>query len=367
MILRRYLVREIAQAFGAVLVILILIYVSDQFVRFLGEAAAGRIAAELIAQFIALKLATQVALLLPLAFYLATLLAFGRLYRDSEMVAMLASGVGPLTLLKTVLGVAAAVAVIATVVSLYVAPQAESQLHQLREQTKGQSGAALIHPGRFKEFNYGAQVLYVQEATHRSQDVRGVFARLRWEAGEDIVVAERAYQHVDEVTGNAFIVLVNGHRYQGTPGEGNYVVTRFGRYGVRIDPSHEEQGHPRVQALPSQALLEFHDVNQILELARRLSLPVSVLVLGALAVPLAHTTPRRGRFAKLLPATLIYFIYFNLLSIVENLVLHGRLPVSIGVWVVHGMVTLVAVALLVYRSSASRWLWRVSRKLKVAT
>lgn len=367
MILRRYLIREISQSFFAILVILVLIYVSDHFVRFLGEAAAGRIAAELIAKFIALKLATQIALLLPLAFYLAILLGFGRLYRDSEIVAMTASGLGPTKLLRMIVWFAVAVAVVATVLSLYLSPKAENQLHILRQQAKDQSGATGIYPGRFKEFNQGDQVLYVQEATSRTRKVRGVFGRLKGDRGEDIVVADSAYQHVDQVTGRQFIVLLNGHRYQGEPGEVSYVVTRFGRYALRIDKSQEQENHPRVQALPTEALLQLHDVSQIAELTRRLSLPVSVLVLGVLAVALARTTPRRGRFAKLLPATLVYFIYFNLLSIVENLVLRGELPASIGVWLVHGTVALLAAGLIYYQSSASRWFWRGLRRLREAT
>jgi lipopolysaccharide export system permease protein len=367
LILRRYLIREVSQAFFAVLLILVLIYVSDHFVRYLREAAAGRIAAEMIAKFIALKLATQIAVLLPLAFYLAILLGFGRLYRDSEIVAMTASGVGPIRLLRMVFWFAAGVAVMATVLSLYVSPKAESQLQVLRERAKDQSEATGIYPGRFKEFNQGDQVLYVQEASSPTRAVRGVFGRLRRDGGEDIVVAESAHQHVDEVTGGRFIVLLNGHRYEGRPGEASYVVTRFGRYAVRIEQSQEQENHTRVQALPTQALLRLHDVGQIAELARRLSLPVSVLVLGALAVSLARTTPRRGRFAKLLPATLLYFVYFNLLSIVENLVLRGDLPASIGVWLVHGAAALIAAGLMYYQSSASRWLWRALRRLREAT
>ena len=366
MILRRYLIREVSQAFLAILLILVVIYVSDHFVRFLGEAAAGRIAPGMIAKFIGLKLATQIALLLPLAFYLAILVGFGRLYRDSEIVAMTAGGFGPVRLLGMVIWFAAGVAVMATVLSLYLSPEAESQLQDLRQRAKDQTEATGIYAGRFKEFNQGDQVLYVQEAVTPTRQVRGVFGRLRRDAGEDIVVAESAHQYMDERTGGRFIVLLNGHRYRGNPGEASYVVTRFGRYAVRIDESREPESHPRVQAVPTRALMRFQDVNQIAEVARRLSLPVSVLVLGALAVPLARTAPRRGRFAKLLPATLVYFIYFNLVNIVENLVLRGELPVTIGVWVVHGTAALVAAALIYYQSSASRWFWRALRRLREA-
>ena len=364
MIVQRYLVREVSQTFIAVLVVLVLIYVSDRFVRYLGEAAAGRIAAELLAEFIALKVATQLALLLPLALYLAILLGLGRLYRDSEIVAMMASGIGPMRLVRSVVWFATVLAVVTAVLSLYLSPKAEARLQDLRQRAKDQSESTDIYPGRFKEFNQGAQVLYVQEVAKGTRRVRGVFARLRWDTGEDIVVAESAHELIDGKTGDRFIVLVNGHRYQGSPGEATYVVTHFDRYAVRIDQAPAESDNPRLQALSTQALLGFRETPYLTELMRRLSLPVSVLVLGILAVPLARTTPRRGRFAKLFPATLIYFIYFNLLSIVENLVLREDLPASIGVWLVQGLAALGAIGLLYYQSSASRWLWRTLRRLR---
>ena len=78
MIIRQYLFREVGQSFGGVLLVLLLIYVSFRFVRFFAEAAAGRLASEVILELVALKLAVNLAILIPLALYVAVLLALGR-------------------------------------------------------------------------------------------------------------------------------------------------------------------------------------------------------------------------------------------------------------------------------------------------
>ena len=91
LILQRYLFREVAQAFGAVLAVLLLVFLSHRFVRFLTEAAAGQISADLIFVLLALKVAVKLSVLLPLALYIGVLLGLGRMHKDSEIIAMSAA------------------------------------------------------------------------------------------------------------------------------------------------------------------------------------------------------------------------------------------------------------------------------------
>ena len=73
-----------------------------------------------------------------------------------------------------------------------------------------------------------------------------------------------------------------------------------------------------------------------------------------LAVPLARTSPREGRYGRLFVAVVAYFIYSNTLSIFENLVERGKVPVAVGVWPVHAMVAVATVALLLAQNAGSR-------------
>lgn len=363
MILERYLFREVFLTFVAVLAVLALVYLGDGFVRYLKEAAAGKVSAEMIMQMLVLKLAAYLVVLLPLAFYIAVLLGFGRLYRDSEIVAMEAGGISPIRLAEGISWLVVSLVVIAAGLSLYLAPKAAALLEDLIQKSQQQSEMTGIYPGRFKEYGNGEHVLFVQDIARDRRRMNGVFLRVRDDTKEDIVVAESARQWTNRKTGERFIILDNGYRYHGTPGEVNYVVMQFGSYAMRIDPARGPATHYHLESLPTLALFERNDLPAKAELQRRLSLPLSVLLLGTLAVPLSRTSPSQGRYAKLVPAILLYFIYINALSIAENLIERGDLTPSIGVWPVHGVLALLCVALLYARSSHGVYLRRLRRRL----
>ena len=75
MIVQRYLLREILQSVIAVLAVLLFIYSSNRFVRFLTEAALGRTSTELLFQMLALKLASNLALIAPAGVFLGAMFA----------------------------------------------------------------------------------------------------------------------------------------------------------------------------------------------------------------------------------------------------------------------------------------------------
>jgi len=82
--------------------------------------------------------------------------------------------------------------------------------------------------------------------------------------------------------------------------------------------------------------------------------PVTLLVLTILAVPLAKTEPRKGRFAGIASAVLVYLIYANLLAAGRGWLERGELPAAVGLWWVHG-VFLLAAALMLFQQLG---LWR---------
>ena len=69
----------------------------------------------------------------------------------------------------------------------------------------------------------------------------------------------------------------------------------------------------------------------------RLGVPLTLLVLTVVAVPLAKTEPRSGRFSGLASAVLVYLIYANLLAAGRGWLERGQIPEVVGLWWVHGL------------------------------
>jgi lipopolysaccharide export system permease protein len=144
--------------------------------------------------------------------------------------------------------------------------------------------------------------------------------------------------------GDRFIVLEQGRRYEGSPGDEQIRVTEFDRYAARIETKENTEPERTQKNLPTLALLASPTPANLAELLWRVGIPVSALVLVLLAIPMSFVNPRAGRSANLLFALLTYMVYSNLLSVSQARVAQGRLDFSMGVWMVHaGMVLLLVV------------------------
>ena len=105
-----------------------------------------------------------------------------------------------------------------------------------------------------------------------------------------------------------------------------FQVSEFREYSLVIRQQEMERSNRKAAAKPTLALLGTQDNQLMAELQWRLSLPLSILVLTFLVVPMARSIPVRGRYAKLLPAILLYLSYFLLLSAARSAIDSGRLP-----------------------------------------
>ena len=99
-ILDRYIFREIASTWLAVTLVLLAILLTNQFARVLGEVAKGKLPKGAAMDVIGLSAVQYLTVLVPIGLFLSIMLALGRLYRDSEMSALMACGIGPAALYR---------------------------------------------------------------------------------------------------------------------------------------------------------------------------------------------------------------------------------------------------------------------------
>jgi lipopolysaccharide export system permease protein len=81
----------------------------------------------------------------------------------------------------------------------------------------------------------------------------------------------------------------------------------------------------------------------IAELQWRLSTPLSTILLAMLGVPLSKSNPRRGKYAKLGVAIVIFAFYYQMFVIAKTWVEKSLVSPLIGIWWVPLMLTLLAV------------------------
>jgi len=331
---------------------------SNQFVHYLNRAASGQIPITIIMKVMMLEMPNLMGLLLPLGFYMALLIAYGRLYADSEMTVLQACAYGPKQLLKHSYLMASIVAVLVFIIAIWASPIIAHERNKLIHAAGIKTLIQTIVPGHFSSVSHGNNVFYV-ESTNRAHDQgNNLFLARRTVKNQvqqwQIVSAQKAFTETSPKTQEDYLILEQGQAYEGVPGSANYQVTEFKQYRARLPhPTLSRKGHS-AKIAPTAELwpLWNEDKDKAAELQWRLSVPIMVLTLTLVAIPLSRVNPRSGKFAKILPAILLYMVYANMLFVGRDWVAQGKVPIWLGMWWIHLAVIIIG-ALLLWRNRLS--------------
>lgn len=354
MLIFRYLSKEVFVTLVSLTAILLLIFMSNQLILYLNRAASGQIPGMLIMKLMMLEMPNLLSLLLPLGFYVALLLAYGRLYAESEMTVLQACGYGPGRLLKHSMIMATVVAIFVLVIMLWGSPLIAIERATLLRTTGVQTLIKTIVPGRFNAVPRGQQIFYVESMNRDHTVGKNVFlAQNTKKNGEDqwdLLWAEKAYAETDPKTFEDYVVLQDGRKYQGVPGHADYQIAGFSQYKVRLPhPTVNIKQDNRTASTASLWPLNNQDPAKAAELQWRFSIPAMVIMLTLVGVPLSRVNSRSGKYAKLLPAIVIFILYANLMFIARDWLAGGKTPVWLGLWCVHLIVAMLGL-LLIWRN-----------------
>jgi lipopolysaccharide export system permease protein len=343
--IQRYLVREIAYTFLAVLTVLAAISITNTLARFLGRVAEGRIPGEAVLALLALQSVPLFAVLVPLGLLLGIMLAFGRLYRDNEMTAMMACGLGPSHFYRSVLFFGLPLVLGLTWFSLYGAPWALRLASELALQAEQAAATMLTEPGQFREMAGGRAVAYSEEVDNQSGELRGVFIHLSQDQHEVVLVAARGRQYLDPESGARYVQLEDGERLETQPGSLELRRLRFQRMRMLLEPGDPEAKELSLDEMPLAELMAAGpELRSLAELHWRLAPPAVALVLMLVAPPLSHSQPREGRYGRVVLAVLYFIVYVNLLGLGRAWLEAGALPAYLGLWWVHALMLLGAIS-----------------------
>ncbi|UTV27368.1 LPS export ABC transporter permease LptF [Photobacterium atrarenae] len=347
MIIVRYLTRETLKSQFAVLLVLFLVFISQKFIRVLASATEGSIPSELILTLMGLYMPSMALLMLPLSLYIGILLTFGRLYAESEITVMNATGIGNKFLIRAALWLAIITGSAAGFNALWLAPWSVEQETRVMEQVEADSGLDLLVKGQFQAAPDGKGVVFVDDITDSGTKLHNVFvAQLtaRDAMRPSVLVSDRGY--VSELAdGRQVLDLQDGTRYEGIPTRLDYAITEFDGYQALIGQRAVREKSRDWDALPTLALMQRPELAAKAEFQWRVSLVLCIPLLTMVVVPLSAVNPRQGRFAKLVPAVLLYLAYFLAISAAKSAVEDGGLPPEIGLWGINLALLMIAVAL----------------------
>jgi len=334
LIFQRSLIREFSLIALSVVGVLLAILLTRLLILLLGKAAGGDVLPEAVLGLIAFGLLNYLPVLLGIAVFAAVLLALTRSYRDSEMTVWFSSGLSIAAWVKPVLQFAIPVALVCALLSMVATPWSQAQSVEYQRLLQSKDEISSVTPGVFRESRGSERVFFVDKLSETDREVNNVFVQSSERGRMGVMVAKRGFVETAE-NGDRFVVLLEGRRYEGTPGMLDYRMVDFDRYAIRIEPREAKREEPKVKARPTLELLFERTPANMAELHWRLAQPLAVVIMALFAIPLTFVNPRSGRSWNLMLAVLVYALYSNLLSIFQAWTAQGKVAAWLGLWPVH--------------------------------
>lgn len=359
-ILLRYFSREVLSATFGVSVVLLLIFLSQRFVKYLANAAAGELEPAVLLPMIMYRIPGMLELILPLALFVALLLVYGRLYLDNEMRVLFSAGISRLRLLVLTFVPVVLLAAILGIISLWLSPWCLTQVQLLWKNQENRSELDSLSEGKFQPFRNGSGVIYVERMlplsntddtpnTSPGKQMQGVYIFQGQGGTEDevVIVAEKGNQIVDKR--GRYLLLQNGYRLRTLKDSQRVERVDFARYGQRIEvQSSTELQNLRVDALPTAELRASSRTDYQAAWQWRVSLIILMPVVALLAVAFGKADARQGRYLKVLPAILLYLVYLVMLNMVRDQLAEGKLSGILPFLGVHSLFLCMGVLVLMW-------------------
>jgi lipopolysaccharide export system permease protein len=330
-------------------------------IRLLSDAVSGIIAVDGVLALLGFSAMNYLPVLLSISLFISILLTLSRCFRDSEMVVWFCAGIGLTRWIRPVLWYALPVVALIALLSLVLSPWSLQKADEFKKKLESRDDVSAATPGAFRESKQAERVYFIETVDTDSNRVANIFVHSNQNGKLGTMVAKQGLQETLP-NGDRFLVLLNGMRYEGVPGQRDYNIVEFERYSIRIDSVPVKLAQPWARTMSTPELWRERTTWTLSELEWRLGLPISALILALLAIPLSYVNPRAGRSFNLVLAIVLYMLYSNMISVTNAWVGQGKLSPGIGLWGIHTVMLAVA-ALMFYRRmtlfSFYRWLGSV--------
>ena len=235
-LVERYIFRIVAGAFLGCLVALTGVIWLTSALRQLDVITAQGQTILVFFTVTSLSLPTLVAVISPVALFIATIYGLNRLNGDSELIVMSAAGMSPLRLLRPFLALGVAVAAMVAVLSIYLIPASFQELRDLIARIRADFVANIAQEGQFTTLDNGVTFHYRERA---GQALLGIFMQDRRDEGRTIVYLAERGQAVEQ-NGGSFLVLENGTVHRQRAGVQDSSIVAFGRYAIDLGALNQE-------------------------------------------------------------------------------------------------------------------------------
>jgi lipopolysaccharide export system permease protein len=235
-LVERYIFRIAAGAFVACVVVLTAVIWLTQALRQLDVVTAQGQTILVFLTVTGLTIPTLIAVIAPVALFIAALYALNRLNSDSELIVMSAAGMSPVRLLRPFLALGGMVAGLVAILMIVLIPSSFQEIRDLITRIRADFLANIAQEGQFTTLENGVTFHYRERA---GGALLGIFLQDRREQGRTTVyIAERG--QAVEHNGGSYLVLQNGSIHRQRPNAVDSSIVTFERYAIDLSALNQE-------------------------------------------------------------------------------------------------------------------------------
>ena len=346
-ILDEYVVREFLNTFFLVLAAFVMLMLVFTFFELVGDILRNHIPLSTVGAYLINLTPSMLYQIAPLAVLIAVLVTLGVLNRNSELIAMKATGISLYRLVIPIVSIAAVLALSLFLFDEFYLPQANRKQEALRSVIKGRPPQTFLHPEQkwiFGQPRSGepARIFYYQfyDPDHNEFANLSLFefdpstfalsrrifaARVYWDSGTGSWNFQNGWQR--DIDG------ANVTEYR------EFKQTTFAEI-------HEEPSYFKKESLQSQEM-NFRQLDRYIsdlsqsgfdtmrlrvELWHKLAYPLIAIVMAVLAIPFALSMGRRGSLTGIAVAIAVALAYWVVDGLFGAMGTVNYLPAALAAW-----------------------------------
>lgn len=349
-ILSLYLTKNLFIAFLAIFSIIMLIIFGNSLATILKSSVVHGMNISDTLLLVIVESIRNMPIVITLSIFIANIVAFGKLYKESEIVAINASGVGELDMFKNILPFIIFIALITTFIIVFLVPNSQVIKQNIITKNNNIKNFHLIKKGEFQKLANGTIVLYAK-GNEKNNSLGELFIYNETKNKQkNIIVAKDGSRHQDNL-GNTYLRLKNGVNYKGFFADSNKQIANFRQYDIKINDKSAGRMVSKSAVKDVSELLSSNKLEDIAEWQWRFSLPISIIIMAALGILLSKTLARGGKNLGVLWGVIIFAIYLNMLETQKNSIEDATISPIFGMLWVHLLFIFVTILFYLYRNN----------------
>ena len=345
-LLDAYVVREFFGMFLVVLASFVILMLVFTFFELVGDIIRNHVALGMVGDYLFNLAPSMIYTITPLAILIAVLVTFGVLNRNSEIIAMKATGISLYRLVIPVVSISAILAIALFVFDDYYLPAANRRQEFLRSTIKGRPPQTFLHPEEKWMFGQSgpgepAHIFYYQFFDRDDDAFANIsvfeFNPSTFALSRRISAARAVWDKKTDTRHflNGWVRVIEGSKRDYK----EFKDTTFAE--IEEDPGYFKKENLQSQEMNYQKLRAYiRDLRQSgfdtmrlrVALWHKLAYPLIAIVMAMLAIPFALSMGRRGSLtgiAVAISVALAYWVVDGLFGAMGNV---NYLPAALAAW-----------------------------------